>query len=139
MNLSRLIPLGFVLAGLSNIFGMLFFSNLFSNTYLSELYPQVFSPFGITAFVIWGLAYIAVAKHYEQLTLLISVFVLDKLLWSISWLVWIFKHLTELPTIWGKSQLTAFFYATYGLVDLVFGVFFAAVVYYSFQSKSSTS
>ncbi|MBA3530765.1 MAG: hypothetical protein H0T73_02435 [Ardenticatenales bacterium] len=126
---SSLIPRGFQLAGLMNILGIPFFSLGFTNRYLTELYPEVFSTFGLIVIILWGLAYIAVAQSYLQVRTLIAVFAIEKLVYVISWVFWLMAHGAELPTIMANSPITGMFYVIYGLNDLLFGLFFAWVAW----------
>ena len=73
------IPKGFLLAGAVNFGGVLLFSQGLTNAYLSELYPQVFSTFGLVVILLWGLAYVATAGIYRQARWLVGVFAVEKL------------------------------------------------------------
>ncbi len=115
----------FVLAGLVNIVGTLVFSTGFTNDYLTELYPAVFSWLGLIAIMLWGAAYIAVAKSHRQVPALVGVFVAEKLVYFGTWVLWLGGAHPSLGEIFGKSMLTGAFYASYGLIDLAFGLFFA--------------
>ena len=56
---------GFILAGLMNA-SVLISSRLFTNTTIPKFDPSVMSNFGLLMILIWGLAYISVAKSYQQ-------------------------------------------------------------------------
>jgi hypothetical protein len=117
----------FYLAAAANIAGILLFSLAWTNTELIGRSPRVFSPFGILAVILWGLAYLSVAKTYHQVPQLIAVFALEKLAYVITWLWWQFHHASELPALYQTAPLTAIFFTLYGPLDLAFGLFFAAV------------
>ena len=121
------IQVGFLLAGLVNIIGILIFSLGFTNTYLMRLYPQVFSFFGLVVIILWGLAYIAVSKSYHRVRWLIGVFSVEKLVYTISWILWLSQN--NLVSVFEKSLMTGLFYASYGLLDIVFGIFFLWVFF----------
>jgi hypothetical protein len=123
MNVSR----GFWLAGLANILGVLFFSAGFTNHTLSELYPEVFSSFGLLVIILWGLAYIAVAQSYSHVRPLVALFAIEKLVYVLSWGLWWLAHGADFSTIMARSPLTGTFYIIYGINDLLFGLFFAWV------------
>lgn len=129
MNLMtpRNITLGFYAAGLTNIGGIWLFSLFYTNGLMSALFPQVFSTFGLICIQIWGLAYLAVARSYAQVPWLSAVFALEKLAYVITWLMWLEHRGSMLPELFTQSPLTAAFYSAYGLIDLSFGLFFAAV------------
>ena len=119
----------FVLAGLVNIGGVLLFSAGFTNDYLSELYPAVVSWFGLIAIMLWGAAYIAVAKSYARVRALVAVFMVEKLVYFATWVCWLLYPRPSLGEIFETSVLTGAFYASYGLIDLAFGVFFGWVAF----------
>jgi hypothetical protein len=123
----RNISNGFWMAGMANILGVLFFSLGFTNRTLTELYPEVFSTFGLIAIILWGLAYIAVARSYASVRWLVGLFAIEKLVYVISWVLWMLAHGGELSAILARSPLTGAFYVIYGLNDLLFGLFFAWV------------
>ena len=112
---------------LTLIAGIPLFSLGFTNRYLVELYPSVFSMFGLYTIILWGIAYIVAAPRYERFPGLVLVFALEKLGYGLTWLPWIVRHGEELGTIFERSWLTGIFYVIYGPIDLGFGLFFAWV------------
>ena len=127
MHPNSKITLGFYLAGAANILGILTFSLAWTNNELSRLSPRVFSAFGILAVILWGLAYLSVARTYHHVPKLVAVFALEKLVYVITWAWWIFHHGADLPALYQTAPFTALFYTLYGPQDLAFGLFFAAV------------
>lgn len=115
---------GFWLAGAYNIFGVLLFSKLFTNSLLSSLDPAVFSWLGLVAVILWGLAYCSVAKTYHYVPSLLLVFVVEKALYTVTWLMWLIKNGSTLPGLFSESPLTATYYSIYGAGDFAFGLFF---------------
>ncbi len=115
----------FILAGVLNIAGIPLFSLGFTNRYLVELYPSVFSMFGLYTIILWGIAYIVAAPRYERFPGLVLVFALEKLGYGLTWLPWIARHGGELGAIFERSWITGAFYVIYGPIDLGFGLFFA--------------
>ena len=118
---------GFIAAGLANILGILICSMGFSNALLTSLSPMVFSIFGLLSVILWGLAYLTVARTYSQVPYLVVVFAVEKLVYVITWILWLTQSGQTLPGLFSQSPITAIFFALYGLNDLVFGLFFAAV------------
>ena len=61
---SKLISKGYLAAGICNISGIIF-AVLTAPREIGELYPEVFSKFGMLAIILWGLAYIAVHRQWQ--------------------------------------------------------------------------
>ncbi len=116
---------GFLVAGLSNILGVLLFSKLFTNEVLLNTQPVIMGYFGLIAIILWGLAYIAVRKRYEAVPWLIAVFVLEKLIYVSVYLIWFFNN--SLSAVYEQDTFAGIFYTIYGANDLLFGLFFAWV------------
>lgn len=123
---------GFIFAGLSNIFGALLFSRLFTNEVMMNSQPDVMGYFGLIAIILWGLAYIVVYKSYAAVPLLLLVFVIEKLAYVVVWFKWLSTH--SIATVYEQDMFAGIFYTIYGLNDLLFGIFFA---YVFFKLKSS--
>lgn len=115
----------FLLAGLSNILGVLVCSRLFTNQIMMETQPLVMGLFGLIAIVLWGLAYIAVHKTYEHVRFLIGVFVVEKLVYVIVWVNFVMSH--SLADIYQADTFAGIFYSVYGINDFLFLLFFAFV------------
>ncbi len=115
---------GFLLAAAYNIVGILTISKVFTNPKMAELDPAVFSWLGILAIILWGMAYGAVAKSYQSVPTLILVFFVEKMVYVTTWLMWLSKNGSTLPSVFAESPLTGFFFAVYGAGDLAFGLFF---------------
>ena len=123
----RAITRGFVLAGAVNVFGMLVVSKLFTNSLLNSTDPAVFSWLGQVAIVLWGLAYWAVAQAFRHVPYLVIVFFIEKMVYTVCWLVWFLQKGHSLTSIASESLMTAIFFAMYGAGDLAFGLFFGWV------------
>lgn len=115
---------GVIAAGLTNILGVLIFSRGFSNSLLNQLFPALFGNWGLICILLWGLAYLSVARSYRQVPALLGVFAAEKAVYVVSWFAWLVHCGARLPQIWQQDVLTALFYCLYGLLDLIFGVFF---------------
>jgi len=121
---SQFIFLGFIAAGLTNLFGMLAASEFFTNSMFHELSPEVFSRFGTFMVMVWGLAYIAAARQAHQLPVLCFVFAFEKAIYVYTWVQWMSSKSDMLPMLQDEAPLLALFYSGYGLIDLAFAFFF---------------
>ena len=128
---------GFWLAGAYNVFGMLVFSKFLTNPVLAAVDPNVFSWLGQVAIILWGLAYWSVAKSYRHVPLLVIVFAIEKLVYSLTWLAWLLAKGSTIPAIAAESPLSAMFFAVYGAGDFAFFLFFAWAAWVSTVRKSS--
>lgn len=115
---------GFILATLMNT-SVLGFSRFFTNPTIAEFDPVVMSNFGLMMIVVWGLAYLSIAKSYHTAKWLVAVFALEKLIYSLVWINWILNN--SLAPVFEKDLMAGLFYSTYGLNDLVFFAFFSFV------------
>jgi hypothetical protein len=126
-DVGHVITLGFLLAGAWNVMGILLFSRFFTNRLLAAVDPAVFSWLGQVSIVLWGLAYLSVAKSYQYVPWLLVVFFVEKMLYGVIWAKWLVAKGKTLPKIASESFLTAAFFSIYGAGDLVFGFFFGWV------------
>lgn len=125
---------GFVLAGLANM-TVLVFSKFFTNPIIPEFDPVVMSNFGMLMIVIWGLAYISIAKNYPHVKWLVAVFAIEKLIYATVWVNWILNH--SLSTVYEKDLMAGLFYSIYGVNDGLFFAFFSFVFIRLQQGKSA--
>ena len=114
----------FWMAGAYNILGVLLFSKGFTNRLLASNDPVVCSWLGLVSIILWGLAYISVSRSYRSVPCLLLVFVVEKMIYTTTWLAWLIKNRDRLPSLFSESPLTAVFFSTYGAGDFVFGLFF---------------
>lgn len=127
---------GFLLAAAYNIFGILIFSQGFSNPLLAQQDPAVFSWLGQVSILLWGLAYGAVAQRYLELPHLMLVFFVEKMLYVFTWGCWLSKHGSSLPELFNTSPLTALFFSVYGAGDLLFGLMFLLAARQAWQHRT---
>ena len=120
INITR----GFVIAGLMNM-SVLVFSRFFTNPVIPELDPVVMSNFGLLMIVIWGLAYISVAKNYQYVKWLVGVFAIEKLIYGYTWINWISNN--SINEAYDKDLFAGIFYSIYGINDWIFFLFFSYV------------
>ena len=130
----KTISLGFIFAGLMNILGVTILSRLFTNATIHEFDPVVMSKFGLLMIVVWGLAYISVAKEFEQLKWLVGTFVLEKFIYGYIWIKWQFSN--ELSDVFAKDWMAGLFYSIYGINDWMCFIFFSFVFVKILKSQS---
>ena len=123
--MKKLIEKGFILSGLINIFATLFSSRFFTNTYIAEFDDVVMSNFGLLMIMVWGLAYVAVAKNFEKVKWIVGVFAVEKLIYGFVWIKWLMNN--DLSSVYEKDFSTGIFFSVYGLNDWVFFLFFSYV------------
>ncbi len=123
---SETITKGFVIAGLLNM-TILVFSRFFTNSVIPEYDPEVMSNFGLIMIVVWGLAYISVAKNYHNVKWLVGVFAVEKFIYGFIWIKWMLNN--NVLDVFAKDTMAGIFYATYGVNDWVFFIFFLLVFY----------
>lgn len=121
---NSLITKGFIIAGLMNA-SVLIFSRLFTNLTIPAFDPDVMSNFGLLMILIWGLAYISVAKNYQKVKWLIFVFCIEKLVYSCVWIRWMLNN--SVLEVYNKDIMAGVFYSIYGINDLLFCFFFLFV------------
>ena len=137
MPKKKWIQYGFIIAGLVNVLGIPAFSKLFTNDYLMQVDPKTFSEVNLFTIILWGLAYISVARHYEKIPAISAVFAIEKFFYTGVWIYWLWNNAGDLPDIYNKDWITGFFYSVYGLNDFLFGVFFLYA--FSLMRKSTDS
>lgn len=133
MNQKR-IRQGFILAGLMNICGVLFFSRLFTNSAINTADPVVMSDFGLVMIIVWGLAYWCAATIDSGVKWLSGVFALEKLIYGAVWIGWLSQN--SLSQLYSKDIFAGVFYSIYGANDLLFMLFFLYVFFRGSPNKS---
>ncbi len=117
---------GFIIAGLMNA-TVLIFSRLFTNPTIPEFDPNVMSNFGLLMILIWGLAYISVAKNYQKVKWLVGIFAVEKFIYGFVWTNWMLNN--SISGVYEKDIMAGMFYSIYGINDWVFFVFFILVFF----------
>lgn len=115
---------GFIISGLMNA-SVLIFSRLFTNSTIPEFDPNVMSNFGLLMILIWGLAYISVAKNYDKVRWLVGIFAIEKFIYGCVWINWILNN--TISEVYEKDLMAGVFYSIYGINDWVFFIFFILV------------
>lgn len=121
----KMIHKGFIIAGLSNILGVIICSKAFTNDVMLATQPDVMGYFGLISIILWGFAYISVCKSSYQARWLVGVFVIEKLAYVIAWLALITSR--SLSSIYELDVLAGVFYTIYGANDFIFMLFFSFV------------
>ena len=121
--LPHLIVWGIKVSSLTSILFLTYFSDFFSATF-SQWYPEVFSPFGIVIFLLWSCASWLIAEEHHQVRGILIIFALQKFAYTLSWGYWFFYRSATLSEIWTNSATNAIFYAFYGLIEGIMGLFF---------------
>ena len=124
---------GFILSGIINTLGILFFSKGFTNDVIPETDPVVMSYFGLLMIMVWGLAFIAVAKVFDKVKWLIAVFALEKLCYVIAYGYWFSNN--SVQEVYDEDVIAGIFYSIYGLNDFLFMLFFGYVFIKLMKSK----
>lgn len=133
MNInSKTITQGFVVAGLMNS-SVLVFSRFFTNPTIAEFDPVVMSNFGLLMILIWGFAYISVAKNYAKVKWLVGVFAVEKLIYGCVWINWFLNN--NIYDVYEQDMMAGIFYSIYGINDWLFFVFFSYVFVRVIRSK----
>jgi hypothetical protein len=120
---SRWMTLGFFAAALFNIVGMLVHTAGFTSYPAAALIPSLFGPDGCLLIVVWGMAYGAVARRWDQVPALCGVFAAEKLFYTFSWVR--FWQSTSVDEVFRDHADAAPLLLAYGVGDGLFGLMFA--------------
>ncbi|MGL4401398.1 MAG: hypothetical protein ACRCXD_16150 [Luteolibacter sp.] len=113
---------GLIAASAMNIGGVILFSKGFTNEAINEADPVVMSNFGLIMIVVWGLAYGAASAIRSNISWLLAVFVIEKLVYGVVWIRWLSTN--SLASLYEQDLLAGVYYSIYGLNDLAFMLFF---------------
>jgi hypothetical protein len=83
------------------------------------------SNFGLLMIVLWGFAYMSIAKNYQNLKWLVAVFAIEKFAYGFTWTKWLLNN--NLSEVYEKDTMAGLFYSIYGVNDWLFFVFFMFV------------
>lgn len=99
---------------------------LFSKFFQGDLGKEdiLFCPAGCVLILVWGLVFFAIRNRYKLAASIVLTFTLEKLVYVISYLVWLIKYNNRLPIIFKTDPLTAMFFSIYGIGDASFMIFF---------------
>jgi len=122
-----IIKYGLLAAGMTNISGVLLFSQAFSNVAVNNADPVVMSNFGLFMIMVWGLAYLGAATISSNMKWLAGAFALEKLVYVVAWVIWMSGN--SLASLYETDLFAGIFYTIYGPNDLLFMLFFAWVFY----------
>lgn len=123
----KLIKNGFILAGLANVIGTLVVTRGMTSDTLAAADPLLFSSFGSLMIILWGVAYISSSQFATRSVLLPATFAVEKLAYTIAWVLWTADHGSTVAAISEYDLLGGMFLAGYGINDGLWCIFFAAV------------
>lgn len=75
--------------------------------------------------LIWGFAYVSVAKNYYKVKWLVGIFAVEKFIYGCVWINWILNN--NIADVYEKDLMAGMFYSVYGINDWIFFVFFTFV------------
>jgi hypothetical protein len=113
---------GLIAASAMNIGGAILFSKGFTNEAINQADPVVMSNFGLIMIVVWGLAYGGASAIRSNISWLLAVFAIEKLVYGVVWVRWLSAN--SLSSLYEQDLLAGIYYSIYGLNDLVFMLFF---------------
>jgi len=119
---------GFVAAAGYN-FGILGVTYGLNNPVLFDADPTVWSAPSSILVMLWGLAYLSLARDHEHARWTVLVFAIEKALYGALWLRYLLADSTDLAAITAQDPLTGVFLGAYGAGDLLFCAFFAWVFF----------
>ncbi|PZX48332.1 hypothetical protein [Algoriphagus chordae] len=134
---NKTITYGFIAAGLMNIGGVLIFSRFFTNATIGKFDPLVMSNFGLLMILVWGLAYLSVAKDFTKVNWLIAVFAVEKFIYGFVWTKWLLNN--DLAAVYAEDAMAGIFYTIYGANDWLFFGFFSYVFLKNLLKKDKSS
>ena len=129
----NIFKIGFLLAGVANVGGILFFSKFFTNTAIAEASPVVMSNFGQFMIIVWGFAYISVMTSYESVPWLSLLFTIEKLIYVITWVLWFQNN--DLTLLYAKDLFAGMFYTVNGMNDFLSMLFFGWTFWVTRKSR----
>ena len=130
------INFGLIAAAVMNISGVLIFSRGFTNSTINNADPLLMSNFGLLMIAVWSLAYLSATKINSNIKWIAGVFALEKLIYFVFWVLWLLGN--SLEDVYSKDVFAGVFYSIYGVNDLVFMLFFAAVFLSGNANRSET-
>lgn len=126
---SKLCSFLYILAGLYN-FSILIFCNFFRKDL--SMYDEIFNRNGIISILLWGLAYMSICRVYHKVILLNLVFFFEKIFYFINWVVFMSENYRHLGSLYNQDKLLGIFFLSYGIGDILFGLFFFYISFSSF-------
>ncbi len=132
---NKTLTYGFIISGLMNL-SVLVFSRLFTNPIIPKFDPIVMSNFGLIMIVVWGLAYMSIAKNYHAVKWLVGVFVIEKFIYGYVWITWMLEN--NISDVYEDDVMAGLFYSIYGINDWIFCLFFLFVFVRSCKTPSAS-
>ncbi len=113
---------GLIAAAAMNIGGAILFSKGFTNDAINDADPVVMSNFGLIMIVVWGLAYGGASAIRSNISWLLAVFAIEKLVYGVVWVRWFSSN--SLSSLYEQDLLAGVYYSIYGPNDFGFMLFF---------------
>lgn len=135
--MDKILRTGYLLAGLTNVVGILVVSSFFTSEAFLTPFPTIFGEFGAIMIMVWGLAYWSVIDKASTTLWPAIVFAIEKAVYVIVWLIVVLPSLSEYSDLISSEPIVHTFYRTFGLVDLAYGLFFAFAASHAYKKRSS--
>ena len=113
--------------------GYTYIKPIFTNESLVQIDPTIISSSGLILIIVWGFAFLATSNYYQKNRWIVGVFALEKTTYVAMWCYWYFTKDYTLKSLFDLDFMTGFFYATFGLNDLLFLCFFCYVFFKKFD------
>ena len=117
---------GFVLAAATNALILVFSKGLQDD--LGAIDP-LFSPIGCLLILLWGAAYLAVARNHAQVPAVAAVFAVEKLAYTANWGQFLLLWEGDWAALRAADPISWLFLSVYGLSDAAFMLFFGWVAW----------
>lgn len=95
--------------GLINLLPLIYLTPLKDHEQLHRADALWFGAPGLVLIALWGLAYMAAARHWALLPGMMAVFALEKALYSTHWMLWLSDSGDRMEFLLARDPLTAFF------------------------------
>lgn len=116
-----------VILGLINLLPLIYLTPLKDHEQLHRADALWFGAPGLVLIALWGLAYMAAARHWALLPGMMAVFALEKALYSTHWMLWLGDSGDRMEFLLARDPLTAFFLGGYGAWDGLCAIYFASL------------
>jgi hypothetical protein len=119
--------------GLINLLPLIYLTPLKDHEQLHRADALWFGAPGLVLIALWGLAYMAAARHWALLPGMMAVFALEKALYSTHWMLWLSDSGDRMEFLLARDPLTAFFLGGYGAWDGLCAIYFASLAVLAWQ------
>ena len=116
-------------AAFVNTIGVLFFTLGLTNETLMKIDPTLFSRFGLTMIMTWGVCYYACAQAAYTHRSINLTFALEKLIYVSMWVSFV-SGPVDWAQLFEQDLLAGIFYGIYGVIDATYLILFALCAYH---------